>query len=301
MTAAQHNSSLQPLGVSMSLMLHVLVLGGIYLYSHWHPNIPPPPIGEIIEVTMVEAPAAPVVEELPLSPMVEEPEPVVEPLQEPEPVIEEPAPVVEEEVKIVKPETPVVEPPKVEKPKPKELEKPKTREESIRERLKQGKVIDNTQQLKEQQKRAEAERRRQEEARQRIQRRFSTAANSLQPKVNLPASSSVAGVSAGQMQRYKTYMSSCALPKVNALWQQLGPNGLDDAPTPAVLRLIVTPSGKISSFLLARRSSSPALNQCAEALGNALMREGLPPFRQVNLTTTNNAALTLDFNLEYRR
>ena len=33
----------------------------------------------------------------------------------------------------------------------------------------------------------------------------------------------------------------------------------------------------------------------------ALMKEGLPPFRQVGLTTEGNAALTIDFTLKYER
>ncbi|MBP5301105.1 MAG: hypothetical protein J6Y80_06835, partial [Victivallales bacterium] len=235
------------------------------------PVIPDPPVEE------------PPVEELPVE------EPPVEELPVEEPPVEEPP-------KILKPDTPVAEPPKVEEPKPPKPPEPpkKTREEEIRERLQKGKVIDNS-------KENERRRREQEQARKRALERINSTANAFKPSVSSTRSTSVANVPAGQMARFNTYMANCATPKVSALWQQLGPNGLDNPPTPALLRIIVAPSGKVTSFLIATPSNSKTMNQCAEALGNALMREGLPPFRQVNLNTSNNAALTLDFTLEYRR
>ena len=294
MTSAQHNSSLQPFGLSLSILLHALALGGLYLFSKWHPASPPPPIAEIIEVTMFEAPEIPEAPDVPdvlEEPVIPEP-PVEEPPVEELPVEEPP---VEEPPKILKPDTPVAEPPKVEKPKPPPPETPKkTREELIRERLQKGKVIDNSQEN-------ERRRREQEQARKRALERINSTANAFKPSVSSTRSTSVANVPAGQMARFNTYMANCATPKVSALWQQLGPNGLDNPPTPALLRIIVAPSGKVTSFLIATPSNSKTMNQCAEALGNALMREGLPPFRQVNLNTSNNAALTLDFTLEYRR
>ena len=298
--AARQPLPIHPLFFVISVVMHIVVVEAIILYSRFHPNTPPPPITEIIEVTMFEmqAPAsvAPIDEPAPL---VVEPEPIPEP--EPEP-IPEPEP-----VKIVKPDTPVEPPPKVEKPEPKVVEppkeKPKTQEELIRERFNNSPISkDDPKKRQEEQRKVEQARREREEALKRVQDTLNRAATDFRPSVIAPTTGSkVSGVSAAQMSQYQRYMGSCVTPKVNALWQKLGPSGLDTLPTPAVIRFVVNPTGRVLSYMLTARSNSTAVNDAGEALGKALMKEGLPPFRQVGLTTEGNAALTIDFTLKYER
>lgn len=300
-SSTSHPFAVHPLFFVLSVALHLVVAGGLLLYSHHHPNVPPPPITEIIEVTMFElqAPAEPTVPVAEPSPVIQ-PEP--EPIPEPEPP--EPEPVPEPEpLKIVKPETPVVPPPKVEKPEPVEVPKPKTREELIRERFNNSPLSkDDPAKRQEEQRKAEQQRREQAEALRRMQKTLDQAATSFKPSVLPPASTSkVVGVSAAQMSQYQRYMNKCVTPKVNQLWQQLGPSGLDSLPTAATVRFVVESSGRILSYMFVSRSNSAAVNDAADALGKALMKQGLPPFRQVGLTTEGNAPLSLDFTLEYKR
>lgn len=301
--AARQPLPIHPLFIVMSVVMHIVVVEAIILYSRFHPNTPPPPITEIIEVTMFElqAPAEPTVPVAEPSPVIQ-PEP--EPIPEPEPPPPEPEPIPEPEpVKIVKPETPVVPPPKVEKPEQVEVPKPKTREELIRERFKNSPLSkDDPAKRQEEQRKAEQQRREQAEALRRMQKTLDQAATSFKPSVRPPASTSkVIGVSAAQMSQYQRYMNKCVTPKVNQLWQQLGPSGLDSLPTAATVRFVVESSGRILSYMFVSRSNSAAVNDAADALGKALMKEGLPPFRQVGLTTEGNAALTIDFTLKYER
>lgn len=298
---SSHHYAIHPFFLVLSAVLHLVVVTVVVQYSRHH--APPPPVNEIIEVTMFELPAPePIVAPPPTpEPIVEPPppEPIVEP-PPPEPIVEPPPPE-PEPVKIVE------APPVVEKPEPKVVEPPKpkplTREERIRERLRNSNISqDDPKKRQEEQRRQEQAKREQEAALKRMQERLNQATTGFKPSPIKPAAGSkVVGVSAAQMAQYNRYMGSCVTPRVNALWQRLGPSGLEDLPTPAVIRFMVNPAGRVLSYVFVSRSNSAAVNDAGDALGKALMAEGLPPFRQVGLTTEGNAALSIDFTLKYER
>ncbi|MBQ4480709.1 MAG: hypothetical protein II943_08730 [Victivallales bacterium] len=287
-TVFHRNPALHPVFLALSVALHLAAIVGYIWYSKWKPAMPPLPIENIIEVTMFELDQSasalpqesiPVVEPTP-EPVVEPtPEPVVEPT--PEPVVEPTPP--EETTVAAEEELP--------------LPKPKTREELLRER------IENAPMSKDPPKTPQKPRRQQQqqtdEAIRRIQERVSQTANSVKPKVATSSGGKVVGVSAAQMSRYQAYMSNCATPKLASLWNQYGPSGLDIVPKPATLTLVVEPSGRVSSYVISARSDSAAVNQGADAVGKALMQQGLPPFKQVGLATEGNASLTINFTLKY--
>lgn len=280
---AAHHYAIHPFFLVLSVVLHLVVVTVVVQYSRHH--APPPSVNEIIEVTMFEMPAPePIVAPPP------EPEPVVAPPPEPEPVkiVETPPPVAE------KPEPKVVEP-----PKPKQL----TREELIRERLRNSPISqDDPKKRQEEQRRQEQAKRERDAALKRMQERLNRAGTDFKASVSAPAAGSrVVGVSAAQMAQYNRYMGSCVTPRVNALWQRLGPSGLENLPTPAVIRFMVNPAGRVLSYVFVSRSNSAAVNDAGDALGKALMAEGFPPFRQVGLATEGNAALSIDFTLKYER
>ena len=293
--------AIHPIFLAISVGIHVLIVQGIVVYSRLHPTTPPPAITEIIEVAMFElpAPAAPVIEPEPMLQPELEP---VSPEPEPEPIPPEPEPE-PEPVKIVAPDTPVEPPPKVEKPKPVEVPKPKTREELIRERFKNSPISqDDPKKREAERKEAERQRREQEEALKRLQKTLDNVASGFKPSTIAPATTSqVIGVSADQMSKFTRYMSSCVTPEVNRLWQKLGPTGLENLPTPATISIVIDSTGRVLSYMFAKRSNSATVNDAADALGKALMQKGLPPFRQVGLATDGNAPLTIDFTLKYER
>ena len=301
-TVFHRNPALHPAFLALSVAFHLAAIVGYIWYSKWKPATPPLPIENIIEVTMFEPdqPAietssenVPVVEPPQPEPVVEPPEPVVEPAPDPiveptpEPVVEPPPPPPEE----------ITVAPKEEPPPP---PKPKTREELLRERIQNAPISKDPPKQPPKQPQQQQQRRQQtDEVARRMQERVNQTANSFKPSVTASPARSVVGVSSAQMSRYQAYMSNCATPKIASLWNQHGPSGLDIVPKPAVITFVVEPSGKVISYVISTRSDSNAVNQGAEALGRALMQQGLPPFQKVGLTTEKNAPLTINFTLKY--
>ena len=295
------NPALHPFFLLMSVALHVAIFVGWLWYSKWKPATPPPPIMEIIEVTMFEMTPTntEVVQE---STPIEEP-PKPEPVAEPEPVVEppKPNPSVEPEPVVEPPPPPKVEePPKVaQKEEPPPPPKPKTREERLRERLKNAPISNNPPPTSKPQPQ-QPQQRKTDDAARRIQERLNQTASSLKTRVNAAPSRNVIGVSAAQMSRYQAYMANSVTPKIASLWNQFGPSGLDTIPRVAVITFVVEPTGRVTSYVISTKSDSAVVNQGAEALGKALMSQGLPPFSAANLVTDRNSPLTIQFTLDYQ-
>jgi len=279
-----------------SIAMHLLLVLAILGVSAW---VKPQRQPELIplDLELIDAPAAAVAppENQPdTKPQEPEPPPPKEEAPEPEPPAKEPEPPPKE------PEPAVVEPPKAEKPDPPKVEKPDppkekklSREEQMRQRMEEARKTSRT--VKPTQ--TQTPKTDNSKAIARTLDNFAKGSKS----VTLPSASTVAGVSAAQMNNYQSYMARCVSPMLNALWQTHGPDGLDGGISPVVIDFYVAPSGAVQSCVISSSSGNSQMNAAAQALIRELTRKGLPPFSTVGLSTERNASIPIRFTLKYTR
>ena len=292
---------MKPWSLLCSITAHLLLILLFFVASSWFK--PDKPELEIIPLELElddTQPPAPALQPAPQpaqpEPEPEPPAPEPEPEPEPEPPAPEPEPV---------PEPPAPEPPVAtlpEKPQPQEVRKPdpkpaeKPRQPTLAERMAEAQKNTRTIKPRQPEKPPKPPRNIDQDINRLLANNTSTRSG-----VTMPSTSSVAGVSAAQQNNYARYMSRCVMPMMDALWQQLGPNGLDSTPSPVVLTFYVSPNGTVSSSLIATRSNSSQMNDAANAVAAQLSRQGLPPFSTVGLSTERNAALPITITLKYQR
>ncbi len=281
-----------------SVIAHVLLVLLILGVSAWVKPQKPPELLPL-ELELIDTAAGPVAPPQPPnveSPQPEEQKPEPPPEEEPpepEPVKEDPPEPVE-----VKPDPP--KPPEVKRPdppKPPEVKRPdppKPKTPTLQERMEAARKKTSRTVTPPKPPRPDTSRTRE------LERTLSNYANNSKGVV-IPTASSVAGVSAAQMNNYNSYMARCVTPLLTSLWQTLGPDGLGSDVSPVVINFFVAPNGTVQSCVISTPSDNAQMTAAAQALIRELNKRGLPPFSQVGLSTERNASLPIQFTLKYAR
>ena len=280
----EKSSSYGLLGVVGSISLHVLVLGVLGLSCMMSRPEEPPPFKEVefFDVMPVDPmPPAPVE-----TPQVDEPAPPVETPPEPDPPKVEP-PKVETPPE---PDPPKVEPPKVETPKPPKADPPKpSREDALRERLKNAKVNPATPQKPSKPAVNPDD----------ITKRITQQISDSRPKVYHPTNvPNLNNLSAAEQKAYENYLVSCLERHMARLWKVYGPERLAKDPKPVQVKLMISPDGRVITSYVSDESDDARMNEGARRLLEKLKTEKLPPFSQVHLQSS--AALRFVVNLKYQ-
>lgn len=261
----EKSSSYSLLGVVGSISLHVLVLGLLGLSCMMSKPEEPPPFKEVefFDVTPVDPmPPAPVE-----TPQVDEPAPPEETPPEPEPPKVEPP-----KVETPKVEPPKVEPPKVETPKPPKADPPKpSREDALRERLKNAKVNPATPQ------KPSKPAVNPDDITKRITQQISNSRPTVYHPTNVP---NLNNLNAAEQNAYENYLTTCLERRMAQLWKVYGPERLAKDPKPVQVTLMILPDGKIvNSYISSGKESDDArMNEGARRLLEKLKTEKLPPF-----------------------
>ena len=276
----------------ISLVLHLAVVGVLFVFARLTTETPPPPM----TVTMLSEPQS-AVPPKPIPPTPEPPKPEPPAIEPPAPEPPAPEPPKPEPPK---PEPPKPEPPKPEPPKPepskppkpepvkvkepvKEVLKPKPRPvSSVAERFKQAEV--KTARAPVSPKPVSRPVSNPDDIRRRLtqgvlQQRVTTS-SAYQSTDNLTTAQRVAAAESVD------YANQVANPFISPIWQEYGPGKGElgnQLPNPVKVEFTVLEDGRIVGARITQRSNSEAMNQAVERLLSRLRRERLPSLPSVGV------------------